>query len=255
MRNILIAKNYQIQNHTAWHTDRSTETNLAHNYTQMAELMTASASRYLADLDEIIISTGEQPDIRTAFKHHYAVIQQLWESEPVNILYADLDVLFLKPTRIFGTTEHFCMFNLTDPPSTTDAHYGVNIPYYFNCGIRYYPASMSKAVWDLGAELIDNWNPDRWDAEQIVYNIQMWSQGIQPEQVYKPELAYQVLSADPADQYSERFNQIPFSQAQVVHVHGSRGSSNRLALMQSLAGADKYQHEPNPLRDQTGAAT
>ena len=97
---------------------------------------------------------------------------------------------------------------------------------------------MSQDVWDLGISMVENWNPDRWDSEQIIYNAMLWSQDVVPDDVYNPRVAYQLLH-DPANiqgnRINKQFNQIDLREACAVHVHGSRGSSDRLTLMKNFA--------------------
>ena len=90
---------------------------------------------------------------------------------------------------------------------------------------------MNQSVWDLGIEMVKNWNPDRWDSEQIIYNAMMFSQDIKLAEVLKPWLAYQMLREDESDL---RHNKINLSDARAIHLHGSRSSSNRLLSMQRL---------------------
>lgn len=229
--NILVAKNYCIQDHTAWHSDRSSEANLVVNYNVMEQIMTRSAERHVVDLDRIIIHRNSATDIRQAFVDHYWQIRELW-SQGHNILYVDLDVVFTGQYDVFGKFDHFAMFNYTDPRSTHDAHYDVQFPHYFNCGIRYYPAGMHPDVWAVGDTMMSGFDRNRWDSEQIIYNAMLWSQGGDVAQYLQPQLAYQWCCA--TQTACNAFNNIPLEQACAVHVHGSRGSSNRLQLMNIL---------------------
>jgi hypothetical protein len=234
-KNILVAKNYTITDHTKWYADRSSEAGLAENYTAMEQLCVASAHKYVKNLDEVIVFRGEADNIRDVFKKNFYEIHELWRAGN-NILYVDLDVMFINHADYFNQFDQFSMFNLTDPVSTTDEHYGVNFSNYFNCGIRYYPANMDQAVWDLGIQMVENWNPDRWDSEQIIYNAMMFSQKqFDIHQVYQPKLAFQMLHADINHPGNRNFNQIKASQASAVHLHGSRSSSGRLQTMELLS--------------------
>jgi hypothetical protein len=82
--------------------------------------------------------------------------------------------------------------------------------------------------------MLENWNPDRWDAEQVIYNNMLWSQNIEPQLFYRPDLAFQMLNGNPLHQQNTDFNRICVRNAAVVHVHGSRGSGNRLQIMKDL---------------------
>lgn len=230
MSNILVLKNYTISDHTKWYGDRTSETDLVQNYQVMENLCVSSAKTHLIGLDDIIVHRNNAPDIRTVFKLHFSEIYQVWK-QGHNILYSDLDVLFVKPVEYFDQFKYFSMFNYTDPSSTVDTHYNVSFPHYFNCGIRYYPANMDHSVWDIGFEMLENWDPSRWDAEQIIYNAMMWSQSDNVQDFYRPDLAYQYLVGVNENNV---FNRIDVSSAKAIHFHGSRGSKYRLDIMQSL---------------------
>lgn len=236
-KNFLVFKNYKVADHTQWYDDRSAETDLVANYKAMEKIATASALKQLTGLNEIKVFRGEAETIRDVFKKNFYEIYELWQ-QGNNILYADLDVIFTQPVNYFVDDNIFRMYNLTDPPKATCDHYNVDFNAYFNCGIRYYPKDMSQDVWDLGIEMVENWNPNRWDSEQIIYNAMLWSQDIVPDDVYNPHVAYQCIQ-DPATsqgaRYNKQFNQVDLHEAVAVHVHGSRGSKDRLSLMENFA--------------------
>lgn len=238
MKNYLVAKNYTISDHTKWYNDRSSETGLVNNYAAMEQILVDSARSHLIQLDDIIVHRGEAEHIRDVFRVHFKEIYDLWKSEPCNILYTDLDVVFLDTARYFGQYDFFAMFNFTDPPRTVDDHYGLTFERFFNCGIRYYPSSMKQETWDIGFEMLDNWNPDRWDSEQVIYNQMLWSQNIPPQKFYRPDLAFQMLYDRPLHDGNTQFNRISVEQAAAVHVHGSRGSRDRLEIMRDLRQGD-----------------
>jgi len=231
--NILVLKNYTLSDHTKWYDDRSNEIDLEKSYTAMEELCVASAKQYIKDLDEVKVFRGNADNIRDVFKINFYEIYELWK-EGHNILYADLDVLFVKDVNYFEQFAKFSMFNLSDPVFTSDDHYNVQFNHFFNCGIRYYPKDMDQSVWDLGIEMVENWNPDRWDSEQIIYNAMMFSQDIKLTDVLKPWLAYQMLAGNAQLDYEH--NKINLTDARSIHFHGSRDSYDRLQAMQQLRG-------------------
>ena len=236
IKNILVAKNYEITDHSKWDSNRRKEIDLRENYTEMQHLMTASAEQYLQDLDDIVIHTGTADNIRSVFRIHFEEIYQLWQTG-VNILYVDLDVLFVKPFEIFGVVDYFSMFNYTSPKKVIDPFYNVKLDHYFNCGIRYYPADMCQQCWQVGLDMVENWNPNRWDTEQIIYNRMLWSQDISLEHTLKPHWAYQyIYDKEPLN---NRFNNIPLSDARAIHFHGTRSSRKRLDKMKA------YRNESN----------
>ena len=238
MKNYLVAKNYTITDHTKWYEDRTNERNLVANYTAMEKVLCDTARQHLVGLDDIIVHRGEAEHIRDVFRIHFREIYDLWKSEQCNILYCDLDVVFLQQARFFGQYDFFAMFNFTDPPRTVDKHYGLTFERFFNCGIRYYPHTMKQETWDVGFKMLENWNPDRWDSEQVIYNQMLWSQSVAPQLFYRPDLAFQMLDNMPLHQYNTDFNRIDIRQAAVVHVHGSRGSGDRLEIMKQLVDGE-----------------
>lgn len=231
-RNILVSKNYNILDHSTWHQDRSAEKNISNNYNEMEKIMVSSAVRNVRDLHAVIIHRDTVSDVRELFRMHFEQIYDLWKTRNHNILYADLDVVFAARSRYFGVFDKFTMFNFTDPMSTQCDHYGITLKHFFNCGVRYYPADMSEEVWDMGFDMLRNWNPDRYDSEQVIYNAMMWAQSDQLNDFYRPDLAFQVLTPDAL--HNHRFNRISEMQAKTFHVHGTRGSGNRLSIMQRL---------------------
>lgn len=241
IKNYLVTKNYTISDHTKWYDDRTHETDLVENYNAMENVLVDTANTHLVGLDEIIVHRGEAAHIRDVFRVHFKEIYDLWSSEPCNILYTDLDVVFLQQARFFDQYDFFAMFNFTDPPRTVDSHYGLTFEQFFNCGIRYYPHSMKQETWDVGFEMLENWNPDRWDSEQVIYNQMLWTQNIDTQQFYRPDLAFQMLFDQPLHQYNTDFNRIDIQQAAVVHVHGSRGSGSRLQTINDLVSGNFHE--------------
>jgi hypothetical protein len=236
-QNILVCKNYRVRDHSKWHRDRTKETHLVDSYNQMQRLMLGSARSCVEDLDQVIVHGGEAETIRDVFREHFWEIHELWKTG-ANILYCDLDVLFVRPVKYFGQFHQFAMFNYTQPPRCRDAHYGVTFDHYFNCGIRYYPHNMDSSVWELGIQMLENWDADRWDCEQVIYNAMMWHQQPALTDVLRPELNYQMLR-DPRTssgaQEASNFNGgMPYSQACAIHFHGSRNAEQTAAIMEHV---------------------
>lgn len=231
--NILVSKNYTVQDHSHWHNDRSTETDLSQNYAAMQTLMLNSAKKYLQNCDHSHVYTGTAPNIRQVFVENFKEIYQLWQ-QGHNILYVDLDVVFTNTYDVFGSTDLFTMFNYTQPQHTYCSHYDINLPHFFNCGIRYYPRDMAHSVWELGFKMLDKFDWKRWDSEQVIYNVMQWSQTPDVNAFLQPRLAYQYISDDV--NINNAFNKIDLRDAAAVHVHGSRGSANRLNVMTRLEG-------------------
>ena len=136
MSNILVAKNYTITDHSKWYDDKSSSAQIIQTtYSKMEEVLVRTAKKHVVGLDEIVVHRGEADNIRDVFKLHFKEIYDLWK-EGHNVLYCDLDVMFLKSVEYFNKYNKFTMFNLTDPTSTTDSHYNLTFEHFFNCGIR-----------------------------------------------------------------------------------------------------------------------
>ncbi len=169
---------------------------------------------------------GGVENIRDVLKINFKEIDDLWKNG-CNILYCDLDVVFLKEAKYVGDFDTFAMFNFTDPPQTD-----VKFEKFFNCGIRYYPNNMDSQIWDLGIEMLENWNSHRWDCEQVIYNSMMWNQNdLVLEKIYRPAVSFQMLFTPPLHPKNSKFNNMPVTDASAVHVHGSRNSKSRLQKM------------------------
>lgn len=136
-------------------------------YTQMQEILIESAKLYLQDLDDIIVDTAVVENDQQMFKHHMQVIYDRYHAEPCNILYCDLDMVIIKPWKIFGEWDKFTMLRT-------------------NCGVRYYPhGGMGDDVWQIQIDGMKDWptadvfdfdipanNPKyKWDREQDIYQL------------------------------------------------------------------------------------
>ena len=213
---------------------RKDESDLSKNYKSMEEIAVATAQKHIQQLDEVKVFRGNADNIRDVFKLNFYEIYELWK-EGNNILYCDLDVVFTKPVSFFEEQDSlFRMYNFTDPTHTVCDHYNIRLAHFFNCGVRYYPKDMDQRIWDKGIEMIENWNPARWDSEQVIYNAMMFDQNIKLSDVLKPWLAYQMLTGN--IESDNNHNNINLSDARAVHLHGSRSSFDRLQTMQKLRG-------------------
>ena len=240
MSNILVTKNYTLKNHTNWcGAGARTEANYVNHYATMEKHLTESANQNLSALDDIVVHRGEADNIREVFKQHFLDIYELWK-QGHNILYCDLDVKIVNPVEVFDQFDHFMMFNYTDPKSTTDNHYNVSLSNFFNCGVRYYPENMSQETWDIGLEMLENWNPDRWDAEQVVYNVMMWRQpGTRLDDFLHPELNwmshhYRDFNNQTQRQKAESWNGVKLSDAKIIHFAGTRGAGQAVQMMENF---------------------
>lgn len=231
MSNILVTKLYKLKDNTGWPKKR--DDNYYDSYKSMLDLMTSSANQYVTDLSDIVISSGEKQSIQHAFLDHFHEIYELWK-QGHNILYCDVDVLFLRQYNVFDQFSNFAMFNYTEPRSTSDRFYNLQFPDFFNCAIRYYPSQMSSQVWEQGLFLINQgWNYARWDTEQVIYNHMMWSQPITLSDTLHPEMNWQAFRL-PAEDNHKSNQSVSLQEANAVHFSGSRGV-DRLSEMNRIS--------------------
>ena len=198
-------------------------------YEQLYKLSRLSAKHFLQGEWEEVCVTSPVLDARLHQINVWYTIKELWLKEPCNILCMGADTLFIKPTEVFGRYDKMTMFNYTDPKTHSEV---VN---YFNDDVRYYPASMDPKVWEMGEKLMDKWfahNENNWAAGQIIHNLQMWSQGVELNDVHDPNMAFQVLYFD--EEQDSKWNGSPFEDAHILHLHGSRGIQGRLPVMEAI---------------------
>jgi hypothetical protein len=199
-------------------------------YQDMYKISRRSAKKFLQQPFEELFYQAPVLDARLFQIAQWYIIKELWFREPCNILVMGADTMFVKPTEIFGQFDEMRLFNYSDPKSH---------PLFinnFNDDIRYYPATMDPAVWDIGERHMADWwdsNEADWACGQHIHNYMFWSQKLPLSQALIPKLAWQALPYSP--EVCTQFNGCPFDDAQVLHFHGSRGAGNRLELMQSLA--------------------
>lgn len=158
MKNILVTKFYTLTERFYLYDDLK---RVNQRYSRARDLLLASAEKWLLDVDEIICDTHEVKHDQEMFLHHAQVLRNRYQSEPCNILYCDLDIVFVKPTRMFGEYNQFSMCS-------------------GNCGVRYYPhGGMTKQQWNIQQQWINRWKtvfkdePEHianWDYEQNMYN-------------------------------------------------------------------------------------
>jgi|TARA_B110000238_G_C15997453_1_gene382936 hypothetical protein len=163
VKNYIVLKNYNLTDRF-FIFDNMEET---HNrYKQMEETLVESAHLFVKDLDEIIIDRETVKHDQIMFKHHMQLLDDRFHSEKCNILYCDLDIVFTQPFQIFNKYSEFSMLE-------------------HQCGIRYYPHTMSEHLWDIQRTLMKDWDetigpeqglhfspsgPYNWSREQEIYS-------------------------------------------------------------------------------------
>ncbi len=219
VRNYLVLKNYNIVDQFFLYTDMDL---VKSRYARMQELVVESAGLYLQDLDQIIIDTLTVGNDQQMFKHHMELLRQRHTSEPCNILYCDLDMVFVKPYEIFNKLDTFSMCT-------------------GNCGVRYYPYNgMTDELWNIQTEMSKSWETRftnyhdhvrKWDYEQQIYNVML--EYARHDQV----LAGQ--TANPFMPYIHNVYNYPYNGAGLIHCCGTSRQFDSVALMQELLGLSK----------------
>jgi len=233
MKNYLFKSLFKIVDPNWSVVDRSHEHNLYNNYVNMHQVSTASYTRHLKGNWEFKFVGGNCDTIHQAFVKTFWSIHKLWHQEPCNILYTDPDTIAMQAFDPWGKYDQFMMFNHTDPrqfykPNT----YNRSFEHFFNAGVRYFPATMSKEIWQLGADMANLWDYTTYDTEQIILNAMLWDQGVSVANTLDPSAAWQWFGDL---HYCEVWNGLPISQAKILHLHSSRGAENRLQVMKKLS--------------------
>ena len=228
MKNYLIKGLHRIGSTKWWPgRDRADEGDLYSQYTEMDQISEISFCQHLAGDWELIRLRSDARDVNHVFRQQFFAIYDIWRSEPCNILYCGADTQMIKPTEVFGKYDQFLMWNYTDPKS-----YGAECPHFLNADIRYYPSNMSTELWDWAlteAERIEEWNSD-----QLLYNRMVWSQGLTPEQVIDPTMAYQGFGLPENLDFMNAWNGCNLDDAHIIHWHGSRGAAAKLQAMKNI---------------------
>lgn len=226
--NVLVGKLYTVRDHRSWFCDRSADTALEQNYAEMQKIMVDSARRNVLDLDSVQIHTGTVNNIHEAFQNHLLECYLLWRKGH-NVLSVDLDVVFLRPAKWF-TGSQFEMYAHTDPHRTGE------FAHYLNCGVKYFPACLPFSFWESLFKSFKTWDFSTYDHEQKVLNRLFWAQGPEAEllKLVDHSRVYQALSGSVDSPQNLQHNKCSVREALAVHVHGSRGSANRLELMKGL---------------------
>ena len=215
-------------------------------YNAMSEIVIHSAETFIQEDFEIVVFEDEVKNYQEIFHKNFQNVYDVWQEDgPNNILFLDCDTLVISPVEVFGKLDRFQLFNYTDPKTLSgdDANnkYGLQHQHYFNAGCRYYPSTMSKDVWDLGWKYANDWDYNIWGTEQIIFNEMMYSQDENYETWLAPEMNFQAMGVSVSNiddefvqQQLTNWNGVPFNDAKIVHLHGTRGAENTLLLQWEL---------------------
>lgn len=237
MKNYLVKSLFRVKD-TNWHIrDRKDEGDLHKKYVEMHQLSVSSFSKHLKGDWELKFIQGTVDNINDAFRITFEQIHQLWQQGNTNILYTDPDTLAIKSLDPWNSWDQFMMFNFTDPTSFNEPNiYQKSFPYFFNAGVRYFPAAMQPSIWDTGLDMVRQWEPNTYHTEQIILNTMLWDQGVTLDQVLRPEMAYQAhWLPDVPVWLQDLWNGIDIDRAVVVHTHSSRNIDRKLDLMRNLS--------------------
>jgi hypothetical protein len=215
MQNILVLKHYKLKNpFRGWPGSQGrpsliedkTANQSMDVYEEMKSMCIVSAKKFLLGLDEIVVHDTEVDDIQAAFKQHFYDLYDMWKSGSVNILYADLDVLFIRKFNWFDVSDHFVMY---DP---------------CNSGVRYHGHNMDEKLWELAFEMCKTWNFNRWSYEQDIYETMVRHPVNWPYQVSQAEEYSRLVTNRPKiESISEFYSQ--YQDCCAVHYHTSQGQS------------------------------
>jgi len=217
--NYLVLKNYHIVDQFFLYSDMDL---VKSRYKRMQELVVESAELYLQDVDRIIIDTLTVDNDQQMFKHHMNVLRHRHTSEPCNILYCDLDMVFIKPYEIFNKLDTFSMCT-------------------GNCGVRYYPYNgMTDELWNIQTEMSKSWETRftnyhdhvrKWDYEQDIYNA-MLNHVLYDESLGGP-------GYNPFLPYVHNMYNYPYNGAGLVHCCGTTQQFDSVTLMEELLRLSK----------------
>lgn len=236
IKNYLVSSIFDIKTtQWAW-TDRANERDIKTSYQRMYDVSLSTFKHFLAGEYEVKFWTGEVEHPTFVARKNWDLIRELWHNEPCNILWHGPDTQMIKPTDIFDKYKNFELFSYTDPKSFGD------VPHYFNNDIRYFPATMNPAVWELGDELVKNWNTSNtdhgWNYEQVMHNKMFWSQGYTIDTALRPDIVYQAQWLPNTQQVKEQqdvWNGGKLEDAHIIHWHGSRNAELKLSAMRDVA--------------------
>jgi hypothetical protein len=238
MKNYLVKSLFQVRD-TNWHfKDRKDEDDLYNKYIEMHQLSVGSYSKHLKGDWELRFINGPVENINDAFKQTFREIYKLWKEGNTNILYTDPDTLAIKDIDPWAISDKFMMFNFTDPKLFDSPNrYGRIFPWFFNAGVRFFPANMEQRTWDIGLEMLDNWEEGTYNTEQIILNSMLWDQGLTLDQALRPEWAYQAqwLPNQVPVWFQDTWNGIDINRALIIHTHSSRDIDEKLNFMKQIA--------------------
>lgn len=193
------------------------------HYVEMLRLSYSSVIKYVPNISrsEVLTNLSGTRNPYEMLREVFRASYDLWLARN-NVLFIEIDALVVKPLDIWTRFEEFRMFTPTSPPRFR------GFDPYLNCGVRYFPATMSKHAWTLGFDMLGSYDESFWGYDQVIYNAMFYSQGIKPEII--PGLNYLMIQ-DPGIDRS-----ITWEDASILHFVSSRGAKKCLQRMEGYYG-------------------
>lgn len=217
MKNYIVSGLHRIDSTEKWlGVDIANKEDFYANYDEMSCLSKNSCFHFVAGDWEYIRLESTATDICHAFRQQFRAIWDLWSAEPCNIYYVGADVLIMQPVEIFGKYKHFMLFNYNTLKSTDE------FEHYLNMDIRYYPAEMNRTMFEQA--LTESEQAINCGDIDNIYNRMLWSQGLDPETVIDPLMAYQLIHIPKTPQdrkLNDQWNNCSMENSFVVHCCGT----------------------------------
>lgn len=201
-----------------------------------------SARINIKNVDQTILEISNSSNVQENFQKTYTFIRKYWhDNYPVNILFLGGDVI-ARQELIFPDSNFFQMYNFANITKDHESRSGDRniiggdkyFSIYCNADVRYYSHKMTEEVWNVGDAWFQNWET-YWEYEQDLYNAMMRSQNLEENQIISPHLAYQLPANEVKDVNKlKAWNNIDLDEADLVHLHSTRGSDKALKIARSM---------------------
>lgn len=220
VKKILLKSTYRIQNIDYSQLNNfggNDSDNLFQQYRDLQDFSISTCKENLLGDWELIELTGDFCDLSSSFIHTMIQTHRIWkENWPCDILYVDADIICLNECDFF-TVDH--------SPSSA-----MMLPFFWNCGVRYFPYTMPHSQWKIMYDNISNWNYQLYDYEQETYKAMhsgVSHTGMGGE--YQDErFIFNVVSLE-----LKEFDPV-HAEARMIHAHASKGPTESLKFLKQL---------------------
>lgn len=178
--------------------------------------------------DLVDIRRPSLPNLADAFIHTMRLTSELYAKYrgTAAILYADPDILCLRPTSS-TVWESFRDFRSFASPS-------VPIPFesdiFWNCSLRLFPQGLPESFWFKLKTLINTWDRSRYGYEQWVYWKMMWEQE-PPIDRHNPNNKMMWTAWPPGASFEKSLVPLRYN---FIHVSASSNPETSLAIMKKI---------------------